>query len=55
MPVKPTPVGRDGAESGAAVEWADIADTITSEAKRRGMTRKAYVEHLVRLAAQVGA
>ena len=34
---------------------ADIADTITSEAKRRGMTRKAYVEHLVRLAAQVGA
>ena len=25
MPVKPTPVGRDGAESGAAVEWADIA------------------------------
>ena len=34
---------------------ADIADTIISEAKRRGMTRKAYVEHLVRLAAQVGA
>ena len=34
---------------------ADIADTITSEANRRGMTRKAYVEHLVRLAAQVGA
>ena len=25
MPVKPTPVGRDGAESGTAVEWADTA------------------------------
>ncbi len=34
---------------------ADIGDTIKSEAERRGMTRKAYVEHLVRLAAQVGA
>ena len=34
---------------------AGVADAITSEARRRGMTRKAYVERLVRFAAQMGA
>ena len=34
---------------------AGIVDTITSEAKRRGITRKAYIERLVRFAAQMGA
>ena len=33
---------------------ADIADTITAEAERRGMTRKSYLEWMVRLAAQTG-
>ena len=34
---------------------AGVADAITSEARRRGMTRKAYLERLVRFAAQMGA
>ena len=34
---------------------AGVADTITSEAKRRGMTRKAYIERVIRFAAQMGA
>ena len=34
---------------------AGVADAITSEAKRRGMTRKAYIERVIRFAAQMGA
>lgn len=33
---------------------ADIADTIAAEAKRRGMTRKSYLEWMVRCTAQIG-
>ena len=33
---------------------ADIADTITAEAQRRGMTRKSYLEWMVRCTSQVG-
>ena len=34
---------------------AGVADAITSEARRRGMTRKAYIERVIRFAAQMGA
>ena len=34
---------------------AGVADAITSEAKRRGLTRKAYIERVIRFAAQMGA
>ena len=34
---------------------AGVVDTITSEANRRGITRKAYIERVVRFAAQMGA
>ena len=34
---------------------AGVADAITSEAKRRGLTRKAYIERVMRSAAQMGA
>ena len=34
---------------------AGVVDAITSEARRRGITRKAYIERLVRFAAQMGA
>ena len=33
---------------------ADIADTIAAEAKRRGMTRKSYLEWMVRCTVQTG-
>ena len=33
---------------------AEVADVITSEAKRRGMSRKTYLERIVRFAAQMG-
>ena len=33
---------------------ADVADAITSESKRRGISRKDFVEELVRFAAQIG-
>ena len=33
---------------------ADVADAITSESKRRGISRKDYVEEAIRLAAQMG-
>ncbi len=33
---------------------ADIADTIAAEARRRGMTRKSYLEWMVRCAVQTG-
>ena len=33
---------------------ADVADAITSESKRRGISRKAYVEEVVRFAAGTG-
>ena len=34
---------------------ADVADAITSEAKRRGMSRKNYIEWMTRTIAQLGA
>ena len=34
---------------------AGVAEAIISEAKRRGMSRKAYIEHVLRLAASMGA
>ena len=33
---------------------ADVADAINLESKRRGISRKAYVEEVVRIAAQMG-
>ena len=34
---------------------AEVADVITSEARRRGMSRKSYVEWMTRTIAQLGA
>ncbi len=38
----------------ALPQWIEAADTINSESKRRGISRKAYVEEVVRIAAQMG-